>query len=119
MLRSIPASSQLSLGMHPIPITTSSEDNQHVDANVMLQRRTVRVQAIYHKEYVVAVRHDQRWEIFQYWLAVLFQDVQVEVHYAKFLRQKVALQWLRQTSYPLTYTPGDARNGNSLKSILT
>ena len=74
------------------------------------------VQTICHKEYVVAVKHDQRWEILQYWLGVLFQDVQGEVHYAKFLRQKVALQWLKQSSYPLTYTPGDACNGNSLIS---
>lgn len=68
---------------------------------------------------MVAVKHDQRWEILQYWLGVLFQDVQGEVHYAKFLRQKVALQWLKQSSYPLMYTPGDACNGNSLKCILT
>ena len=54
MLRSIPASSQLSLSMHPTLITALSEDNQEVDANVMLQSKTVRVQTIYHKEYVVA-----------------------------------------------------------------
>ena len=84
MLGSIPASSQLSLAMHPTLITALSEDNQDVDANVMLQSRTARVQTIYHKEYVVAVRHDQRWEILQYWLAVLFQDVQV------------TLQWLNR-----------------------
>ena len=40
-------------------------------------------------------------------LAVLLEDVQVEVNDRKFLRQKVALQWLNQTSDPLTYTPGD------------
>ena len=65
---------------------------QIVDANVRLQGRTVRVQTIYHKEGVVAVSHDRRREISPFWLAVLLEDVQVEVNDRKFLRQKVALQ---------------------------
>ena len=108
------------------PITASSEDSQDitaacqiVDANVTMQGRAVRVQTIYHKEDVVAVRHDRRREISLFWLAVLLEDVQVEVNNRKFLRQKVALQWLNQTSDPLTYTPGGSCNRNSLKSILT
>ena len=83
------------------------------------QGRTVRVQTIYHKEDVVVVRHDRRREISPFWLAVLLEDVQVEVNDRKFLRQKVALQWLNQTSDPLTYTPGDTCNRNSPKCILT
>ena len=105
------------------PITVSSEDSQDitaacqiVDANVTLQGRTMRVQSIYHKEDEVAVRHDRRREISPFWLAVLLEDVQVEVNNRKFLRQKVALQWLNQTSDPLTYTPGDTCNRNSPKS---
>ena len=112
--------------MRPILIKASSEDSQDitatcqiVDANVALPGRAVRVQTIYHKEDVVAVRHDRRREISPFWLAVLLEDVQVEVHDGKFLRQKVALQWLNQTSDPLTYTPGDTCNRNSPKCILT
>ena len=112
--------------MRPILITASSEDSQDitaacqiVDANVTLQGTTVRVQTIYHKEDVVAVRHDRRREISPFWLAVLLEDVQVEVNYQKFLRQKVAFQWLNQTSDPLTYIPGDTCNRNSPKCILT
>ena len=52
-------------------------------------------------------------------MAVLSEDVQVEVNDRKFLRQKVALQWLNQTSDPLTYIPGDTCNRNSPKCILT
>ena len=114
------------LSMRPILITASSEDSQDitaayqiVDANVTLLGGTVRVQTIYHKEDVDAVRHDRRREISLFWLAVLLEDVQVEVHDGKFLRQKVALQWLNQTSDPLTYTPGDTCNRNSPKCILT
>ena len=114
------------LSMRPILITASSEDSQDitaacqiVDANVTLEGTTVRVQTIYHKEDVVAVRHDRRREISPFWLAVLSEDVQVEVNDRKFLRQKVALQWLNQTSDPLTYIPGDTCNRNSPKCILT
>ncbi|XP_044168345.1 uncharacterized protein LOC122952543 [Acropora millepora] len=74
------------ISMRPILITASSEDCQDitaacqiVDANVTLQGRTVRVQTIHHKEDVVAVRHDRRREISPFWLAVLLEDVQVEV----------------------------------------
>ena len=114
------------LSMRPILITATSEDSQDitaacqiVDANVTLQGRTVWVQTIYHKEDVVAVKHDRRREISAFWFAVLLEDVQVEVNDRKFLRQKVALQWLNQTSDSLTYTPGDTCNRNSPKCILT
>ena len=77
--------------MRPILITASSEDSQDitvacqiVDANVTLQGRTVRVQTIYHKEDVVEVRHGRRREISPFWLAVLLEDVQVEVNDRKF-----------------------------------
>ena len=79
------------LSMRPILITASSEDSQDitaacqiVDANVTLQGRTERVQTIYHKEDVVAVRHDRRGEISPFWVAVLLEDVQVEVNDRKF-----------------------------------
>ena len=88
------------LSMRPILITASSKDSQDItaayqigDANVTLQGTTVRVQTRNHKEDVVAVRHDRRREISLFWLAVLLEDVQVDVHDGKFLRQKVALQW--------------------------
>ena len=107
--------------MSSILITASSENSQDitvacqiVDA-VTLQGKTVQTiyhkedvvavtQTIYHKEGVVAVTHDRRREISSFWLVVLFEDVQVEVNDTKFLRQKVALQWINQTSDPLTYT---------------
>lgn len=114
------------LSMRPTTITATSEECQDVttacqivDGNVQLRGRTVRVQTIYHKEDVVAVRHDRRREISPFWLAVLLEDVQVEVSDGNFLRQKVAIQWLNQTSDPLTYNPGDVCNENSPKCILT
>ena len=45
----------------------------------------------------VAVRHDRRREISPFWLAVLLEDVQIELYNGNFLRQRVALQWLNQT----------------------
>ena len=68
---------------------------------------------------IIAVRHDRRREISPFWLAVVLEDVQIEVHDGIFLRQKVALQWLNQISDPLTYTPGgDVFNGN-LTQVVT
>ena len=74
------------LSMRPSVITASSEDFHDVttacqieDANVVLQGRTVRVQTVYHNKDVVAVRHNRRREISPFWLAILLQDVQLEV----------------------------------------
>ena len=61
----------------------------------------MRLKKIYHKEDVVAERHDRRREILPFWLAVPLKDEKVEIHDGKFLRQKMALQWLNQTSGPL------------------
>ena len=58
-------------------------------------------------------------KISPFWLAVLFKDVQIEVHNDNFVRQQVACQWLNQTSGPLTYTPGKVCNENSPNCILT
>ena len=53
-----------------------------------------------------------------FWLAVPLEGIQIEVSDNNFLRQKVALQWLNQTSGTLTCTPVDVCNGNSPKCIL-
>ena len=68
---------------------------------------------------MIAIRHDRRREISPFWLAVLLEDVKVEVNDRKFVRQKLALQWLNQTSDPRTHTLGDTCNRNSPKCILT
>ena len=112
--------------MRPSVITASSEDYHYVtttcqieDANVVLQGRTVRVQTVYHNKDVVAVRHNRRREISPFWLAILLQDVQLEVDGGNFLRKKVQFQWLNWTSDPLTYTPGDVCDRNSPNCTLT
>ena len=92
---------------------------QTEDANVVLQGRTVRVQTVYHNKDVVTVRHNRGREISPFWLAILLQDVQLEVDGGNFLRKKVQFQWLNQTSDPLTYTPGDVCDRNSPNCILT
>ena len=75
-------------------ITASSEDYHDVttayqieDANVVLQGRTVRVQTVYQNKDVVTVRHNRRREISPFWLAILLQDVQLEVDGGNFLRK--------------------------------
>ena len=112
--------------MRPSVITASSEDYHYVtttcqieDANVVLQGRTVRVQTVYHNKDVLTVRHNHGREISPFWLAILLQDVQLEVDGGNFLRKKVQFQWLNQTSDPLTYTPGDVCDRNSPNCTLT
>ena len=102
--------------MRPSVITASSEDCQDVttacqieDANVVLQGRTVRVQTVYQNKDVVTVRHNRRREISPFWLAILLQDVQLEVDGGNFLRKKVQFQWLN----------GDVCDRNSPNFILT
>ena len=97
-------------------ITASSEDYHDVttayqieDANVVLQGRTVRVQTVYQNKDVVTVRHNCRREISPFWLAILLQDVQLEVDGGNFLRKKVQFQWLN----------GDVCDRNSPNFILT
>ena len=114
------------LSMCSSVITASSEDCHDVttacqieDANEVLQAGTVRVQTVYHNKDVVAVRHNRRREISPFWLAILLQDVQLEVDGGNFLRKKVQFQWLNWTSDPLTYTPGDVCDRNSPNCILT
>ena len=72
--------------MRPSVITASSEDYHDVttacqieDAKVVLQGRTVRVQTVYQNKDVITVRHNRRREISPFWLAILLQDVQLEV----------------------------------------
>ena len=113
------------LSMCSSVITASSEDCHDVtacqieDANEVLQAGTVRVQTVYHNKDVVAVRHNRRREISPFWLAILSQDVQLEVDGGNSLRKKVQFQWLNPTSDPLTYTPGDVCDRNSPNCILT
>ena len=92
---------------------------QVVDANVALRSTAVRVQTIYQKDDILAVRHNRSGEISPYWLAVLLEDVQVEVNGGNFVQQRVSLKWLNLTSDSLTYTSGDVCNGNSPKCNLT
>lgn len=114
------------LSMCPTTITASLEESedvttacQVVDANVALRSTAVRVQTIYQKDDILAVRHNRRREISPFWLAVLLEDVQIEVNGGNFVQQRVSLKWLNQTSDSLTYTSGDVCNGNSPKCILT
>ena len=106
-------------------VITASEDYHDVttacqieDAKVVLQGRTVRVQTVYQNKDVITVRHNRRREISPFWLAILLQDVQLEVDGGNFLGKKVQFQWLNQTSDPLTYTP-DVCDRNSPNCILT
>ena len=114
------------LSMCPTTITASLEESedvttacQVVDANVALRSTDVRVQTIYQKDDILAVRHNRRREISPFWLAVLLDDVQIEVNGENFVQQRVSLKWLNQTSDSLTYTYGDVCNANFPKSILT
>ncbi|CAH3132554.1 unnamed protein product [Porites lobata] len=77
---------------------------QVVDGNVALRSTAVRVQTIYQKDDILAVRHNRRREISPFWLAVLLEDVQIEVNGGNFVQQRVSLKWLNQTSDSLTYT---------------
>ncbi|CAH3175052.1 unnamed protein product [Porites lobata] len=71
------------------------------------------------KDDILGVRHNRRREISPFWLAVLLEDVQIEVNGGNFVQQRVSLKWLNQTSDSLTYTSGDVCDGNSPKCILT
>ena len=114
------------LSMCPTTITASLEESedlktacQVVDANVTLWSTAVRVQTIYQKDDLLAVRHNCRREISPFWLAVLLEDVQIEVVGGNFLQKRVSLKWPNQTSDSLTYTSSDVCYGNSPKCILT
>ena len=69
----------------------------------------MRVQTVYQNKDVVTVRHNRRREISPFWLAILLQDVQLEVDGGNFLRKKVQFQWLN----------GDVCDRNSPNFILT
>ena len=92
---------------------------QVVDANVALPRTAARVQSIYQKDNILAVRHNCRREISPFWLAVLLEDVEIQVNGGNFVQQRGSLKWLNQTSDSLTHTSGDVCNGNSPQCILT
>ena len=111
--------------MCPTTITASLEESedvttacQVVDTKVALRSTAVRVQTIYQKDDILAVRHNRRREISPFLLAVLLNDVQVEVNGGNFVQQRVSLKWLNQTSDSLTYTSGDVCNSNSNPSTL-
>ena len=78
----------------------------------------MRIQIIYRKEDVIAVRHNRRREISPYWLAVLLEDVEVHSDGDTFLRNSVKFQWLNQTEDHLCFTSGDFCDRNSPKCIL-
>ena len=60
---------------------------QTEDANVVLQGRTVRVQTVYHNKDVFAVRQPQKRD-FAFRLAILVQDVQLQVDGSNFYKRK-------------------------------
>ena len=112
--------------MCPTTITASSEESedittacQVVDANVALRSTALRVQTIYQKDDILAVRHNRGREISPFWPAVLLEDVHIKVNGGNFCAAKSIPKWLNQTSDSLTYTSGDVCNGNSPKCILT
>ena len=86
-------------------------------ANVAQRGTAVRVQTIYKKNDIVAIKRNRRGESSPFWLAVVLEDVQIDVNDGNFVRQKASLKWLNQTNYQLTYTYGDVCNGNSPKCI--
>ena len=112
--------------MCPTTITASLEESEDVTQPVKLWMlmwhcgvRLYGVQTIYQKDDILAVRHNRRREISPFWLAVLLEDVQIEVNGGNFVQQRVSIKWLNQTSDSLTYTSDDVWNGNSHKCILT
>ena len=108
------------LSMCPTTITVSLEESEDVttackvvDAYVALRSTAVRVQTVYQKDDILAVRHNHRGEISPFW------HVQIELNGGNFGQQRVSLYWLNLTSDSITYTSGDVCNGNSAKCILT
>ena len=86
--------------MCPTTITASSEESedittacQVVETKVALRSTAVRVQTIYQKDDILAVRHSRRREISPFWLAVLLEDVQIEVNGGNVVQQRVSLKW--------------------------
>ena len=114
------------LRSRPTVITNSSEEEQDVTAACQIVNvrdemlgGNVRVQVVYRKEDVVALRHNRRSEMSPYWLAVLLEDVQVKADSRNFVRNEVVLRWLNQAEDTLTYTSGDICAEYSPKCILT
>ena len=106
------------LSMGPITIIASLEESedettacQVMDADVALRSKAVRVQTIYQKDDILAVRHNRRREVSPFCLAVILEDVQIEVNGRNFVQQRISLKWLSQASDSLTYTSGDVCNG--------
>ena len=85
------------LSMCPTTITASSEEREDVTtaclvvhADVAQRGTAVRVQTIYKKN-DSGVKYDRRRESSSFWLAVVLEDVQIEVNDGNFVRQKVSL----------------------------
>ncbi|XP_048578084.1 uncharacterized protein LOC5520826 [Nematostella vectensis] len=108
-----------SLSMLPDRIETGSDD---VLDFVSEARSTVtvndtggstRVQVLYYKDDIVAVRHDYRRKASPYWLAVMGEEVLVIAATGRFQKNSVTFRWLDQTDDHLKYTFDEVCNGNS------
>ncbi|XP_048584560.1 uncharacterized protein LOC125567864 [Nematostella vectensis] len=113
-----------SLSMLPDRIETGSDD---VLDFVSEARSTVtvndtggstRVQVLYYKDEIVAVRHDRRRDASPYWLAVMMEDVLVIAASGRFQKNSVTFRWLDQTDDHLKYTFHEVCNGNSPRCLL-
>jgi hypothetical protein len=92
---------------------------QTLNAPNVNQGNSVRARVLYHSNDIVAVRHNSRREPSPYWLAILLDDVCVEVDSEKFVKNRINIQWLNLTDYALCYVRGDTCNNNSPKCIMT
>ena len=63
-----------------------------MDTRDEIQEVNVRVQVVYRKNNVVAVRHNLRREVSPYWLEVLLENIQVKVDGGNFVQEKVTLR---------------------------
>lgn len=85
------------ISVRPAVITTvdSHEDivaecqEQELINSVTRSRPVVRVTAIYQKDDVIAVRHNRRRETCPYWLAVLAEDIHLEVSTSEFVKLNI------------------------------
>ena len=106
-----------------IPTVDTNEDVvaacQEQELNLVTRSHpVVRVTAIYQKDDVIAVRHNRRSETCPFWLAVLAEDVHLDVNTSEFVKRTVQFTWLEQSEDHLTYTLGGLSLSNSPKCIL-
>ena len=67
----------------------------------------------------MAIGHNLKREPSPYWLAILLEDIYVEVGSRRFMGNNMNIRWLNQTDDPLCYVKGDTCNKNSPKCIMT